>query len=72
MGEEPDLAEAAAIFASTAWGDEGVEDTESINGWLAGYGWRGDGICRHREDPVADAWNAGNVLLQVASKATKI
>ena len=20
----------------------------------------GDGICRHREDPVADAWNAGN------------
>lgn len=62
MGEEPDLAEAAAIFASTAWGDEGVEDTEyRINQRLA---WRhddhDDGICRHREDPVADAWNAGN------------
>jgi len=35
VGEEPDLAAAAAIFASTAWGDEGVEDTKSINGWLA-------------------------------------
>ena len=59
MGEEPDLAAAAAIFASTAWGDEGVEDTKyKINQRLAG-----DGICRHREDgedPVADAWNAGN------------
>ena len=58
MGEEPDLAAAAAIFASTAWGDEGVEDTKTINGWLAI--WRWHRICRHREDPVADAWNAGN------------
>lgn len=28
----------------------------------AGYGWHGDAMAsgRHREDPVADAWNAGN------------